>query len=133
MLDYEMIAAREAIGQTAAAVGDVQASHVAIYLTVLFAYVSVAYLAGQKLTRFQLAIVTFLFVTVAGREVVVIAAMGRLIRVKTLQLVEVYGNAPAQGILLGAGDSILWPVAMWSTGIAASLLFMWSVRHPKTE
>jgi hypothetical protein len=133
MLDYEMIAAREAIGQTATAVGDLQASHVAIYLTVLFAYVSVAYLAGQKLTRFQLAIVTFLFVTVAGREVIVIAAMSRLIRVKTLQLVEVYENAPAPGILLGTGDSILWPVAIWSTGIVASLLFMWSVRHPKTE
>ena len=129
MIDYEMIAAREAIGQTAASILEVQASYVAIYLTIIFAYLSVAYVAGKELTRFQLTVVTFVFTAVAGRQVFLIAFMGQLARMKGAQIREVYEHAPA----IGVENSIFWPIAIWSTGIIASLLFMWSIRHAKAE
>jgi hypothetical protein len=62
----------------------VQANRISIYLTILFAYLTAAYLAGKNLTRFQ------------------------LVRVQ-------------------------WPIVLWSTGIVASLVFMWSARRAKTE
>ncbi len=129
MIDYEMIAAREAIAQTGVSLLDVQASYVAIYLTMIFAYLSVAYFAGKELTRFQLAVVTFLFTAAAGRQVFLITTVGEMAREKTKQLREVYEYAPE----FGAENSILWPIAIWSSGIIASLLFMWSVRYSKAK
>ena len=133
MIDYEMIAAREAIAQSGAALLEVQASHLAIYLTILFAYMSVAYVAGKKLTRFQLATITFVFIAAAGREVYIIALMGLVARVKGVQIAEVYEHSPAPALFSGADNSIFWPIAIWSIGILASLIFMWSIRHSKAE
>ncbi len=133
MIDYEMIAAREAILQTAAAVAELQSSYVAIYLTILFAYTTVAYFAGNKLTRFQLIVVTLMFIATAGRQVALISAAGMGLRIKVAHVVGVYESAGAPDLVLATGASIWWPVAIWSTGILGSLLFMWSVRHPKTE
>jgi hypothetical protein len=95
----------------------------------IFAYLSVAYVVGKELTRFQLAVVTFVFVAAAGRQVYLIAFMGDMARIKAMQLREVYEYAPA----VGAENSILWPIAIWSSGIIASLLFMWSIRYSKAK
>jgi hypothetical protein len=105
LFDYEMIAAREAISQTGAAVLEVQASHTAIYLTILFAYTSVAYVAGKELTRLQLATVTFVFIAAAGREVYFIALFGLAVRLKSAQLAEVYERSPAPALFSGADNS----------------------------
>lgn len=43
MTGYESITAREAIVQSAAALSDVLTSHITIYLTLLLAYIVVAY------------------------------------------------------------------------------------------
>lgn len=133
MIDYEMIAAREAIAQTLAAALDVQASYMAIYLTMLFAYISLAYLVGKELSRFQSTIVTIIFIAGAGRQVALITAAGMATRLKAAQLREIYEDSPAQEIVAGTGISIWWPIVLWSAGIILALFFMWSVRHPKTE
>ena len=134
MIDYEMIAAREAISQTAAALAEVQANHVAIYLTMLFAYLTVAYLAGKKLTRVQLAIVTFIFIAASAREVSIIAGVGALIRAKMVHFSEVYSGAvTAPAVVAIAGGSLWLTIILWSTGIVAALVFMGSVRRSKTE
>ena len=129
MIDYEMIVAREAIAQTGTSLLDVQASFVAIYLTMIFAYLSAAYFVGKELTRFQLAIVTFLFTAAAGRQVFLITFLGRVAREKGRQLRDLSESAPD----LAAESSILWPIAIWSSGIIASLLFMWSIRNSKAK
>lgn len=133
MIDYEMIAAREAMAQTALAAMDVQASYMAIYLTMIFAYISLAYLAGKDLTRFQLAIVTFIFVAAAGRQVGLIASAGMAIRIKSAQIIEIYEQSPVDSIAGVSGLSIWWPIAIWSAGIIASLIFMWGVRYQKVK
>jgi hypothetical protein len=132
MIDYEMIAAREAIVQSAAAVAEVQSGYVSVYLTMLFAYISVAYFAGSKLTRFQLIVVTLIFVAAAGRQVALISAAGKGLRVKVAHVAEVYESAVAPDLVVATGASIWWPVVVWSTGIFGSLLFMWSVRRRNT-
>lgn len=109
--------------------GDVQASHIAIYLTLIFAYISVAYIAGAKLTRLQLALTSFVFIAASAREVINIAALTAAASGKLADLTEI-------GVVTHAtvgGFSIWYPILTWSTGIFASLVFMWSTRHPKTE
>ena len=129
MIDYEMIAAREAIIQSGAAVAEVQSGYVSVYLTMLFAYISVAYFAGGKLTRFQLTVVTFIFVAAAGRQVALITAAGKALRVKVAHVAEVYEAAVAPDLIVATGVSIWWPAIIWSTGLVGALLFMWSIRR----
>jgi hypothetical protein len=128
MNDYELIGAREAIAQTASAMADVQASHIAIYLTIIFAYFSVAYIAGKELTRMQLVLTTFVFTAASIREIFGIVTLSQILLVNSFQLIELTGLSPAE---VGFQHSPWWPAAIWSTGVFAVLLFMWSVRHSK--
>ena len=88
MLDYTRIEARETVIQSSIALGEFQATDVTIYPTLLFAYIAVAYIAGIKLTRIQLAITNFLFILVAAYEVVLIAVIGQSNRIKVAQIAE---------------------------------------------
>ena len=87
-MDYEHIEAREAVMQSTMALADLAATHVTIYLTLLTAYVVAAYVVGAKLTRLQLFLTTFLFVTVSAFEVFNIGAIGVGIQLKMAELIE---------------------------------------------
>jgi hypothetical protein len=128
MIDYEFIAAREAMAQTVAAIADVQAGHIAIYLTIIFAYISVAYIAGTKLSRIQLALTTFVFIAASVRQIFGIVTLSQVLLVKSSQLAAISGSSVAE---MGVQHSPWWPAAIWSTGLLAALLFMWSARHAK--
>ena len=129
MTDYQHIEAREAILQSVIALGDLQASHVAIYLTLLFAYIIVAYIAGSQLTRLQAVLVTSLFIAASSWEVFSIATQSIATGFKVAQLAEIggqVGKAPSQ--------PSFWVLALlWAVGCVTALAFMWSIRHPKTE
>ena len=104
-----------------------------MYFTLVSAYLIVVYLIGFRLSRVQISIITGLYlVWMAG----VILAQ----HATSLQTMHVSNELLAQG-------SSLLPQAAYTEsqagvfsflvvqvlGIAASLWFMWSVRHPKTE
>jgi hypothetical protein len=129
MLDYPHIEAREAVIQSALALSDLEASHIAIYLTVLFAYIAVAYVVGKKLTRLQLAITTLLFIAASAYEVFTIVAVGAAAKIKRDQIIEFGGRASET--LGGPPDLML--IILWSSGAVAALVFMWSVRYSKVE
>jgi hypothetical protein len=118
-----------AIAQTDFAIADAQARHVAFYLTIIFAYISVAYTAGSKLSRLQLLLTTFLFVAASIRQIFGMVTHAQVIPVKNSQLIEITGRAATD---LGMVHSPWRPAAIWSTGVLAALLLMWIVRHPKT-
>jgi hypothetical protein len=63
MTEYELITAREMLAQSNFALADVQASHIAIYLSMIFAYTTVAYVAGKQLSKVQVFIVTLGYMT----------------------------------------------------------------------
>jgi hypothetical protein len=100
-----------------------------LYLTVTMAYLVAAYLVGAKLTRSQVMIISGLFVAVFIMSLIEVIgngsrAMEYVAMLKQMHPERSYMASPlmpyAGAILLGAG-------------IAASLKFMWDVRHPKTE
>lgn len=103
----------------------------AIYFTLVTAYLATSYVVGNRLTTAQMLIISALYV---------IWSLG-LINVQYTQILAVSGF---QRELSAMGGSTLLieqntQVATWSfigvqvSGMLASLYFMWSVRHPKTE
>ncbi len=132
-METELFLKRMELTQTILATGDLQASHIAIYLTILFAYISVAYIAGNKLSRLQLGVTTFIFGAASVREVFSIATMALTIadlvnELGVLDPASVSKNTWEAAPLL---YSIWWPIGIWSTGAIAALLFMLSVRYSK--
>lgn len=128
MTEFELEMLRQALNQSTLMMADVQASHVSIYLTIVFAYIVVAYVAGKQLTRTQLGITSAIFIMAASWEVFMITTLG-----------EGAANTLATLMKYQAIDEIVVPQAariwinrlMWSSGIFAALFFMWTVRKSK--
>ena len=99
-----------------------------IYLTITFAYLTAAYFAGAKLTKYQVFVISTLY------------GAGALI-----SLFSVINNLALYTVLLnqdeGLKSSIPFSGEFWTyyttplfiVGIAVSLSFMWYVRHPNTN
>ena len=127
-MNYELIEARESVLQSLLMINDVQNGHASLYLTMIFAYVVVAFMAGAKLSRLQLGLTTFIFVLASAFEIFNIALLNTSIFVKMSQLAEFGGPIPDSPI----GTSS-WPALLvWSSGAVAALIFMWSVRRDKS-
>lgn len=102
---------------------------ISIYLTIVSAYLIAAFMAGDRLTKSQVVIVSTLFV--AGSLLFTYSSVGLLIRqahfASKLALLEsgtpLPGTAPI-AVIIGT---------IQFGGIIACLKFMWDVRHPKPE
>ena len=94
-----------------------------IYLTVTSGYLLVAYLVGKTLTRFQVLVITGLFVYFGV--------------ISTYSVFTYFESAAYWGQTYGEGRAPYWAwkviVPACAIGILACLKFMWDVRHPKTE
>lgn len=126
MTEYEQESLRQETLQSVMALADVQATHVSIYLTIVFAYIVVAYIAGSKLTKFQLAIATFIFVGACLWELMMITSLG--------QGAAIIGRTIMQSSEVPLFDESvrMWfSRLLWSSGMFAALIFMWNVRHSK--
>ena len=131
-MDYEQVLAREAVLQSILMINDNLISHMALYLTILFAYIAVAYVAGTKLSRLQLGLTTFIFVLASGYEIMNIMLFSTANSVKLGQLAEFGGPIPESPT--GTETvAILLTTIVWASGAIAALIFMWSIRHSKTE
>ena len=105
----------------------------ALFITILSAYIVMAYTAGQKLTKFQVGFVSFIFLTFSF----VISAGFLDMTIEIAHYASLLDQARGQNIGLSArGDgqyvfpvSFLIRVAM----ILGALAFMWSVRRPKKQ
>ena len=129
MTEYELESLRQETLQSVMAIVDVQATHVSIYLTIVFAYIIVAYIAGSNLTRFQLVIATLIFVAACLWELMMITTLGQG---ATEVGREMFQSADVQPILDESARK--WFIRiLWSSGMLAALVFMWSVRHPRAD
>ena len=129
MTQYELESFRQETLQSVMAIPDVQSTHVSIYLTIVFSYIVVAYIAGSNLTRLQLGLATLIFVATCLWELMMITMLGESATVigrERMQFSEVQPplNASVRKWLVRS---------LWSSGIFAALIFMWNVRHTKSE
>ena len=99
------------------------------YFTLVSAYLIVAYLVGNKLSLLQLSIINTLYVLWTGGIIV-----GSFSAVESLGIIEdrlALLNSDFDGSRGVTG--VYNVIAVYLGGVLASLIFMWSVRHPKTE
>jgi hypothetical protein len=101
------------------------------YMNILFAYMIAAYFIGPNLGRKQVWVLTTLYVLFQTWMIVVILGRGYLIGQIVEGLQELQGSSPVlEGLPLAIRTtSVVLLVAV----LFASLYFMWSIRHPKTE
>ena len=106
------------------------ATHVGIYLSLAFGYCVAAYTSGDKLTRFQVVLASMMFVAAAELQA---ALMYLWVTGSRNLLSEVAKLVPEYGVQASFGAGQIFGLAIWQIGILASLAFMWSIRHPRTE
>lgn len=102
---------------------------ISVYVTIVSAYLVVAFIAGSRLTRRQVIIINTLFIASAG--IFTYTTVGLLLRQRyfVLQLAQLESDT------FLAGTVPLAPVLglIQLGGIAAGLKFMWDVRHSRKE
>ncbi|QFU75921.1 hypothetical protein EY643_09745 [Halioglobus maricola] len=99
-----------------------------IYLTFTFAYLTAAYLAGAKLTKYQVFVVSTLYS--AGALISLFAVINNL----ELYTVLLNQDETLRSSITFSGEFWTYYITpLFMIGIAVSLSFMWYIRHPKTE
>jgi hypothetical protein len=104
----------------------------ALYFTLVSAYIGMSFLIGERLTRFQLVIINILYVVwMTGVINTGFAQLGNVIEI-TQALDSMDAIVVNQSIEV-ISFSVYAFVVVQLGGVAASILFMRSVRHPRTE
>ena len=106
------------------------AAESAIYFSQLAAYIAVAYMIGTKLTKFQIGYINFLFILLT-----LIGLMGSVtIITRNLELT-------ARRLALGGFEVVPEDISLIVVYLFVSfrllmsggaIIFMWTIRHPKT-
>ena len=110
------------------------ATHVGIYLSLAFAYCAAAYVAGNKLTTFQVILATAMFVGAAELH-----AMSMITWVSAARdMLETTAQINPQIMERQQSQSMtVWTrafgITVWQVGILGCLFFMWSVRRSKNK
>jgi len=101
------------------------------YVNILFAYIIAAYFIGANLGRRQLWVLTSLYVLFQTWMIAAIAGRSYFMGLILENLQELQGSSSA----LVALPAVLrvTSIALLVAALFASLYFMWSTRHPKTE
>jgi hypothetical protein len=122
MTEYELV---ESIGVYAS--NSLQA--LSLFLTIVSAYLIAAFMAGDKLARRQVIIINTLFII--GALLFTYSTVGLLIR----QVYYASQLAKIETDTFLAGRAPIAPIIglVQLGGIAASLKFMWDIRHPKPD
>jgi hypothetical protein len=106
-------------------------SSLSVYFSLIFGYLLAAYFVGANLTRAQSVILTLLYLSsiFLNRSGFLSIQLGG----KNLNMGLMELNPDARPVFLLSDAGIVFTMAVSTALIVASLYFMWSVRHPKTE
>ena len=99
---------------------------IAIYFSALTGYLIVAYMAGDKLTGLQSAIITVGFVVF--QLLITFGTVGQASR--SVFLISKTSGEYQSGIMINDTTVIVLAVLLLG-GVVAALKFMWDIRHPK--
>jgi len=99
-----------------------------LYFALVSGYLITAYLVGARLTRFQVSVISLLFllwtVGILG---------GYMNAVKDTLILEAAIREEGQVVRLSDSTYAYSFAVVQALGILASFAFMWSVRHPKEK
>lgn len=125
MTEYELLDVMEAInGNSITATG--------VYFSILTAYLLVAYIAGNQLTKYQVIFINIVFLFYNFIAATNLATMIRTRIALSDRLIEMSGGAKVvsdEAALVMISVFILMRLML----VLGAMGFMWQVRHPKTE
>ena len=106
-------------------------SSLSVYFSLIFGYLLAAYFVVANLTRAQNVILTLLYLSTIflNRSAFLSIQLGG----KDLNMGLMELNPDARPVFILSDAGIVFATAVSAELIVASLYFMWSVRHPKTE
>lgn len=107
------------------------ASHVSIYLSLVFGYCVVAYAAGGKLTRFQVIVASIMFVAAAEMQTLSMTTWVNSTRDILVELARVNPGIGGRGNITMIQQ--IAGILIWQLGIVAALIFMISVRRSNAQ
>jgi hypothetical protein len=99
-----------------------------IYLTFTFAYLTAAYFAGAKLSKYQVIIISVLYS--AGSLIALLACINNL---QFYSVLLSHSEELRSSITFSGEFWAYYITPFFMVGIIVSLSFMWNIRHPKTE
>ena len=103
----------------------------ALFITIISAYLVVAYTVGDKLTKYQVSFINITFI--------LFALTGLRGGVALIELIYEYSALKADLLQTGESMDTAGALALWMIAavrvmlVLGSLVFMWQVRHPKPE
>jgi hypothetical protein len=131
MTEFEKQSLSDALTNHVIGLAQLQASHIAIYLTIVFAFIIAVFIAGKKLTRIQARVATILFSLAGFIEVYQIVSTGAgidyLMNLNAMQ----YGTPTDFG--LPPVLRLIFNTILWSSGLIGALIFMWNIRRPRDQ
>ena len=139
MTKFEIADLTNSTLEVVAAFQDNYATHISILLTLIFGFCAVSYVAGKKLTTFQVMLASFMFLVASLLQTMWIISWITLSLDRLTELTQLNPDALSRGmtgvVTSWASSWVLRALAIsiWLLGIVAPLVFMWSVRHPKTK
>ena len=101
----------------------------ALFITIISAYLVVAYTVGDKLTKYQVSFINITFI--------LFSLTGLRGGVALIELIYEYSALKADLLQTGESMDTVGALALWMIAgvrvmlVLGSLIFMWQVRHPK--
>ena len=115
--------------ESSMALAEMVSNTVTLYLTTVSAYLLVAYFVGASLDRLQTFIISVLFIVFSLSFVAAIQTnLGNMVSIGN-ELEEIRPD----WIRYASTQFNLVLLVVDTCGVLVSLLFMWNIRHPKTE
>ena len=131
MTEYEQRDLAQGIASNTIELSGQQASFIAIYVSIVFAFIAASYVAGSKLNKVQTTVATLLFMITSIWLVHRITMIGfginlmqsRLTDMALSNLNEVPPEHTVSVLQVALTGSI------WSLGMLGALIFLWDIRH----
>lgn len=132
MTEYELRDLAQGITSNMIGLSDQQASFIAIYVSIVFAFIAASYVAGSKLNKIQTTVATLLFSVTCIWLVHRITMIGFGINVLQSRLKEAALSHLNEGLTPEHAVSVLQVAltgSIWSLGMFGALIFLWDIRH----
>ena len=132
MTEYELRDLAQAMTSNIIELSGQQASYIAIYVSIVFAFIAASYVAGNKLNKVQTTVATLLFSVTCVWLVHRITMIGFGINFMQSLLQDEALSHLNEGLTPEHAISVLRVVltgSIWSLGMFGALIFLWDIRH----
>ena len=114
-----------------------QGDYIAIYMSVVFAFIAASYVAGRDFNKVQTTVATALFCLVCAWLVYRITMLGLGVNfMMDISNREFYSQIEEEGSgwrdAISGGYRVVITASVWSMGILGALVFLWDIRHRRS-